>query len=476
MTATAGAVQPGASEGGATLEVLAQHLAAWTSSAEDIEAARVRVADATVAVRFGGTLATWAAAGRGFARLLGGARDGWRSCAGETAVVGWDGAILASRCRLTEIDDIELATCTTPGSVVVSTALAVAGMAGCEGRDFLDAVVLGYEAVVGAAALLGGAFAPSVGTWPTRAVAAVGAAATTVRALGLSPAIQREALALAAGASFVGVSPEPARSWSLGMAVAQGIGAGIAAAEGMRGDARLLARWPGIACASPPDGSVARVRRSLSAGPSAIRRSRLKPYAAARQVLSGSATLRALVEDGTIDPADVVGVVLVVPALHAAMLDRPTVAQRLDTLASAQYQLAVALEAPSRLDELDHPLPPTSALAARMASVRVEANGSADANEAGAFPDGWATRLELRMRDGHTVRHHAPGTPHEEAFEWERVERKARRLAAANGLDAGGLERALTLVHNEDWKDLATLLVADEQPQGTEETGVGGGQ
>ncbi len=506
-TGADGAGSLAAPTGEATLEALVDRLMGWTPSADDLEAARARVADVAVAVRLGCVLSSSDTVERTFRRLLG-PHHGSPPGTGPQVAASWEGAVLAARCRLTEIDDIELATCTTPGSVVVPAALAAVGPAGRGGRDLLDAVAFGYEVVVGAAALLGGAFAPSAGTWPTRAVAAVGAAATVARALGLPPDTLRHAVALGAGTSSVGVAPEPARAWSLGMAVAQGVGAAVAAAEGLRGDGRVLARWPGGAYAPAPPGSVEQVAGALRVGASAVRRSRLKPYAAARQVLSASATLRALVEAGDIDGAEVAGVEVTVPAVHAAMVDRRAVAVRLDTLASAQYQLATALEAPSRLDELDHLLPPAAALADRMASVTVVAGGPAAPDgigaaagigaadgmgdpdvpdgpgaSDGAFPGRWTARLELLLRDGRRVRHAAPGVPGEEAFGCEQVAAKARRLATANGIATTDVAHLVALVRKDDWTGLVAALATgiagdiagDGRPDRRTETGTAAG-
>jgi hypothetical protein len=260
--------------------------------------------------------------------------------------------------------------------------------------------------------------------------------------------------------SSVGVAPEPARSWSLGMAVAHGMAAAAAAAEGLRGDARLLARCPGGAYAPPPPGTVARVAEALATGTSAVRRSRLKPYAAARQVLTGSATLRALVEAGAVDPAAVDTVVLTVPGAHAAMVDRPSLAVRLDTLASAQHQLAAALEAPGSLDELEHPLPPPSPVGARMATITVvAAPDAASAAEPGTgFPGRWGAEVELALRDGRHQHHVAHAVRGEEGFGWAALEEKACRLASANEVDPAELATLLSSVRRDDWQGVVAAL------------------
>ena len=470
------------------LPALLDRLSGWSPEAGDLEAAWLRVADAACAVRFGSSLAAWRSARRAFARDSG-APAPWDG-GGPGAPAGGTAAALAACCRITEVDDIELATCTTPGSVVVPAALATLPLAGAAthapggpdergGDRFLAAVASGYEVVVGAAALLGGAFAPGAGVWPSRAVAALGAAATAVAALGLTSEVSRHAVALAAAASFAGTFPEPARSWSLGMAVGCGVGAALAAAEGLRGDVGLLARWPAGRYGEADPAQVALVAGALANGTSAVRRSRLKPYAGARQVLAGSATLRALVEAGEVDPGDVATALLAVPGAHARMVDRPLPEVRLDTLASAQYQLALALDAPRRLDELDHRLPPPASVAARMAAVHVVAEDPRTASAPAApaapaaaaargtagdgFPARWGARLELVRNGSGRTCHVARSVPGEEAFGWEDVEGKARRLAAANresGIGAGEIDELLATVRRRDWGRLEDALAA----------------
>ncbi len=448
------------------LEALLVGLARWEPAGEDLDAARSRVADVACAIWLGASLTQWKAARRAYARGTGSVARVLPTGSPEAVTSASDlGAALAACCRITEIDDIELTTCTTPGSVVVPAALVAHARCGAApdpgGDRLLAAVATGYEVVLEAASALGGAFAPGAGIWPTRAVAAVGAAATVARALGLPPAAAEDAVALAAGAGYAGSFPEPARSWSLGAAVARGIAAALAASEGLRGDASLLARWPGATYPIPAQDHATRVG-VLDAGTSAVRRSRLKPYAAARQVLAGSAGLRALVESGEVDPADVVEVLVAVPSLHAGMIDRPSPTVRLDTLASAQFQLATALEAPHRLDELDH-APPSPAVAARMAAVRVVGDhGHAEGGEHAdlGFPARWGARLELAHRGGRRTCHVVDGVPGEEAFTWEDVERKAHRLATANGADPADLDELFAMARTDDWSGLVASLAA----------------
>lgn len=422
----------------APLASLAVEIAEWSPDPTALEAARVRAADVAGAVLLGRALPQWAPAARAFRRLL-----------GSSAAGAWWGAALASACRITEIDDIDLRTCTTPGSAAVPAALAVTGGA-VDAPALLAGIAAGYEVLEHAAASLGGAFAPSAGTWPTRAAGPLGAAAAAGRTLGLGPGAMVEAFSLAAGAAVTGVCPEPARAFTFGAAVAQGIAAAVAAAEGLRGDRRMLERW--VLAHNRAEGL-----RPAESGAPAVTRSRCKPYAAARQVLAGSVTLRGLVEAGELDPAAVVSVELGVPPRHAAMVDRPEVRHRLDTLASAQFQLATALVDPGALDALDHPVPPDERVLRQMATVRVVADADLDRD----FPERWGARVEVEHRHGR-VRQVVDAVPGEERFGWEELSGKLHRLGAAGDGEGTADELAglLAAARDDRWSEVADVLRA----------------
>src|SRR5690348_6421858 len=103
---------------------------------------------------------------------------------GKTAMAV--GSRLAGWCasaRLTEADDIHLTSCTTPGSVVVPTALhlAAAGLFRTWG-DFATAVLAGYEAMIRLGYAIDGPRILAQKIWPTLFAAPVGAAAVASRA------------------------------------------------------------------------------------------------------------------------------------------------------------------------------------------------------------------------------------------------------------------------------------------------------
>src|SRR5215510_13810095 len=78
---------------------------------------------------------------------------------------------LATRCalaRLSEIDDIHLASMTTPGAIVIPGALTLASaMPTANGDDATAAILAGYEAMIRLGHAIDGPTALYRGTWPT---------------------------------------------------------------------------------------------------------------------------------------------------------------------------------------------------------------------------------------------------------------------------------------------------------------------
>ena len=153
-------------------------------------------------------------------------------------------AAAAAVTRLSECDDIHLASCVTPGSVVIPVALALAGS--CSEDEFHRAVLAGYAAGLRLGIGIGGARALGSGVWPTLFAAPLMAAVTASCLSGHDPGQLAHAMALAL-ASASGRSGRPAgapsgRWFLLGEAVLRGIRASDAAGQGFRGDLALLSK------------------------------------------------------------------------------------------------------------------------------------------------------------------------------------------------------------------------------------------
>src|SRR5215510_8555752 len=83
--------------------------------------------------------------------------------------------------RLSEIDDIHLASMTTPGSIVIPGALTLARAWQTDPSDVTAAMIAGYEAMSRLGGTIGGAHVLYRGIWPTYVAAPFGVAAVAAR-------------------------------------------------------------------------------------------------------------------------------------------------------------------------------------------------------------------------------------------------------------------------------------------------------
>ena len=337
---------------------------------------------------------------------------------------------VASRIRYSEIDDILLEPCVTPGSVVVPALLAAAAIRP-EARpaELAAAAGAGYATLALCGGLLGGAESVARGEWPTRAAAAIGTAATVSVALGLDAAACRQSLALAAGLAWHGKAPEPAREIVFGWAVETGVRCALLAAGGGAGDPAALRRWP----AGREPASTA-----LTLDPDAIAAARIKPLCSARQVLPAITCLLAIADArgarhaghaGHGGPLEITGVDVWLSRPCRAFGDRPRVATRLDSIASIQYQAAAAVWAPAVLwdvtrDELS--------LLAQSESMAALLRLHEDPSLTREYPARWPARVTVTTRQGSYTRDDAD-SGETAADPLTAVRDKAARLFPAGG-------------------------------------------
>ena len=357
---------------------------------------------------------------------------GSRTEAGEAAgqlLAPIDGTIplIMARCaqaRCTEIDDIHLTSCTTPGSVVVTSALALAFARRAAGervlvRDLCAAVLAGYESMIRLGVAIDGPTVLHTGVWPTAFTAAFGSAAAAGRLLALS--VEQTAGALATSLAFaqaraVASSPPRSARWlSLGIAAASGVAAACAAGAGLTG-ALDTGAWSD------------RLTRGLGRQYlfDAIG---MKPYPTARQALAAIEAARRIVSEEQIATHDIARIVVSLPERQRVIVDRRGFPQtRFDSIANVRYQIALAIAAPERLLDVRRTPPFDSASVRRlMTAIRVTRARDLDAR----YPRVWPARVEIhvgRRRYVRTVLH--PRGDARQPLNWNDVVSKAMAIAA----------------------------------------------
>jgi 2-methylcitrate dehydratase PrpD len=350
-----------------------------------------------------------------------------------------ESAVLAAcaQTRCTEVDDIHLASCTTPGSVVVSTALALA--AAGELRtvgDVCAATLAGYESLIRFGVAIDGPTAINKGVWPTHAAASIGSAAVACRAYRLS--VDRTAGALATTFAFgsgtpVSAAPASSSRWlTLGLAAVIGVTAARAAREGL---------------VAASDGGI--VGKGLTNG---LGRHFLfddvgmKPYPTARQALAAIDAARELAGSERIDRSSIDAIVVHLPQPQRTIVDRPSPPMtRFASIVSVQYQVALALVAPERLHDVQRTPPLVDdRIRELMSKIRVRRARDLEKH----YPRAWPARVEITSggrRYSRLVLY-----PHGDARDpcgWDDMERKCVALAApaigeANAVRAVGEMRS----------------------------------
>jgi 2-methylcitrate dehydratase PrpD len=347
---------------------LARRFACWEATGD---AAGLRTFDALGAFVAGSATAE----GRALAESL----RGWESGASATVVRG------VATIRMTELDDIHMRSCTTPGAVVVPTAVALGAALGVGAASYQAAVEVGYEAMTRLGMAIGGARLVYRGIWPTYFCAPFAAAAVAAALLELDVARITNALGIAltrATGLTSGIAGVPLARWlTVGDAARAGSAAAFAARDGFVADVDpdRIAAAAGIEFDTP----------ALAAdSPAAIEEVSVKPFPTAKQSLAGvEAALRLRSQAGP-------GRILVhVPTPYAHMVGAPPIANsRLSRISSARWNVALALLRPEELHDIERARPVDDPeLGPIAANIEVVADPGLDR----LYPARWPARVEL---------------------------------------------------------------------------------
>ena len=329
--------------------------------------------------------------------------------------------------RLSEIDDIHLASGTTPGSLIVPSALTIAASLGREGAALVQAIAVGYDAMVRLGSGLGG---PSIlyrGIWPTYFAAPFAVAAVASRLLGLTEKQAAHALGIALGFSSPAVGrPSGATTsrWlAIGNAARNGVTAALSAQNGFTGDLRIFEGefFSSIYGLSPDTALL------LDEGP-VLNDVSFKPWCAAKQTMAATQALKEIIEAG-VAPSEMTDLVVSVPPPYLRMIDHGVVpGDRASHLTSVAYQMALAAFAPdAALDVKQAPDAVSEEIRNFMSRVTVKP----DEDLLHHYPKSWPAKLVVSVPSGKREKLvlHVPGDP-ERPFDEPQVAAKFRRVTA----------------------------------------------
>ncbi|MCC6472340.1 MAG: MmgE/PrpD family protein [Burkholderiales bacterium] len=322
---------------------------------------------------------------------------------------------ILSRCalaRLSEIDDIHLASCTTPGAVIVPAALTLAQAHGASRATLAQSILDGYEAMVRLGLALDGPTILYRGIWPTYFAASFGVAAAAARILGLDGERAAHALALALSLSAPGVGHQSgsliSRWIAMGHAARSGAFAARVAQAGFTADTGLLEGpfFPSVLAIKP---DLAPIGRDTDTD-SVLGEVSFKPWCAAKQTIAACHGLKCILGEGAALSA-IRAVEVFVPPPYLRMVNHGIVpGDRSSFITSVPYQLAAAALAPEeqfRLTPSEGEIP--REMRAFIDKVSVQADGDLSRH----FPLRWPARVVVRSAAGvhEKLVLEAPGDP-----------------------------------------------------------------
>jgi 2-methylcitrate dehydratase PrpD len=331
--------------------------------------------------------------------------------------------------RLTETDDIDIASCTTIGSVVVPAALLFAFKKGATGKEFLEGVVTGYEIFTRLGAAVNGAEIIYRGLWPTYLCGAIGVAAVGSKIIGLTPEQIKNALAISLTLS-TGISGRiktglTSRWLTLGCAAQNGLIACLGAAKGFAGDQTVL---EGIFSFAYGLDLKSEILLEGLGKDFRIEKVNLKPYCSARQAIASIEAFRWLLHTFPIVPETIEAMEVSVPRQYSQMIDRPGLPDdRLGSITSVRYQLALAAFYEDDLFDIERRLLRNEKkVEAFIQKVQVTPSDPLTA----MYPRKWSGKVVLQAA-GKPYEHEvlSPRGDADQPMTWEDVEQKGKRIS-----------------------------------------------
>ena len=337
-----------------------------------------------------------------------------------------------------EMDDIHRTSILHPGPVVIPAALAAADRQAASEREFLDAVVRGYEAVI----RVGRSVGPGhYRHWHnTSTCGPFGAAAAVASLLRLGRAQTVSALGNAgtqsSGPWQCRLEGVMSKQLHTAAAARAGLTAADLAALGFTGPARILEGPLGFFAATCPDPDPGAVLADPDA-PWLILETSFKPWPACRHAhptIDATLAVRDRVPIGAIDR-----IVVTTYADAVTYCDSPAPATPLEAKFSLQHCVAsVLLDGPPDLTAFEPP-----ALARTdIGAIRRRVSLAAGDPYVSAYPRHYGAEVSVQLTDGRTIRAtvaDALGDP-ENPMSPQAIEAKARMLMRAAGLEAGRID------------------------------------
>ena len=339
----------------------------------------------------------------------------------------------AAASHVVEQDDVHNGSVFHPAAVVFPPALAVAQAIGASGREFLAAVVAGYEVGIRVGEFLGRSHYRIFHTTATAGTLA--AAAATGRLLRLDAAQMLHAFG-SAGTQAAGLweflrDAADSKQLHCAHAASAGLASAYLAQAGFTGARQILEGAQGLAAGMSSDADPARLTAGLGSRWATAETS-FKYHASCRHTHPSADALLLLMREHRLRPDDIAAVTAQVHQGAIDVLGRVVVP---GTVHQAKFSMGTVLALVAEhgyagLDEFDRHF-----LAPRIAALRDKVTMQLDTEVDTAYPQRWIGKVIVRTLDGRTLqaRVDEPKGDPGNSLSRPELEDKARRLAAYGG-------------------------------------------
>ena len=358
----------------------------------------------------------------------------------------------AAASHFAEQDDVHNGSVFHPGAVVFPAALAVAQALGASGREFLAAVVAGYEVGIRVGEFFGRSHYRIFHTTATAGTLA--AAAATGRLLGLDAAAMLHAFG-SAGTQAAGLweflrDAADSKQLHTAHASATGLASAYLAKEGLTGAKAILEGAQGMAAGMSSDADPARLTDRLGERWATAETS-FKYHASCRHTHPSADALLQLMREHTLQADDIVAVTALVHQGAIDVLGRVVVPT---TVHQAKFSMGTVLallaeHGHAGLDEFEQHF-----LAPRITAFRDRVRMQLDSEVDSAYPQRWIGKVSVSTRDGRRLasRVDEPKGDPGNTLSRAELEDKARRLAAfGHGASAAEMKVLIERVWSVEW-------------------------
>ena len=370
-----------------------------------------------------------------------------------------------------ELDDVVNQASLHPAVAIMTAALAAAHIAGCTGKEFITAVVAGYEVMIKLGIALDPAAHYAQGFHPTATCGTLGSAIAAAKILKLDQKSMQNALGIAgsqaAGSMEFLADGAYTKRFHPGWAAHSGIIAALLALENFSGPATIIEGRFGFLHAYSPNSDPAKILENWGA-PYEVLKTSIKPHACCRYKQGPIDGILQIMRENELSAADIENVTLSVLKAGFALVAEPEdLKYNPKSIVDAQFSMpfgaAVAiLHGKASLDQYTQNNLRSPLVKETMRKIKCLKDPEIEKD----FPRKWPAIAKIKTTDGneYTAKVEYPKGDPENPFTWDEIMEKFRNLISAVFPEARQnqiIETIRSLEQTRDVTILSNLLVKD---------------